>query len=279
MNQEKACRQAVVYFAVTLGAVYFIFWGPLALLKIPTISFVSDVRGPGWAIALFMAGGFTPSITAIILTGLWEGRNGLRRMGRRLIQFNIGWRWYLAVLGMIALITMGEVLVTISLGHPFDLSLFFAQLGSFIPLIIIGPLSEELGWRGYAQDRLQTRFHSTVASLIIGILWSLWHLPLFFIVGTSQYELGLPFLPFLLSVTSLSVLMGWVYNSTQRSLWSAILVHWIYTYSSQVISTGFTETPTSSWLRCIPYILVAALVVVIWRSAPQPIRPKVAEEI
>ena len=70
--------------------------------------------------------------------------------------------------------------------------LFLAQLGSFLPLLIIGPLSEEIGWRGYALERLQTRWNALTSSLIVGLVWALWHLPLFMMVGTSQYEFGRP---------------------------------------------------------------------------------------
>ena len=73
-----------------------------------------------------------------------------------------------------------------------------AQLGSFLPLLIIGPLSEEIGWRGYALERLQTRWNALTSSLIVGLVWALWHLPLFMMVGTSQHELGIPFIGFLI---------------------------------------------------------------------------------
>ena len=135
------------------------------MFQVPTISFVSDVRGPIWAIALFILGGFVPSTVALALTWRWEGRAGLKQLWRRMSHVKIGWRWYLTAVALIALGTVGQILILRLLGHTFDLSLFVAQLPSALPLIVLGPLSEELGWRGYAQDRLQTRWNPLIAAV------------------------------------------------------------------------------------------------------------------
>lgn len=147
MNRANAIKEAASYFAITLGASFFVFWGPLALFQVPTISFVSQVRGPWWAISLFLAGGFVPSLTGLFLTWKWEGPEGLRRLGRRITYFNIGWLWYLTIVGIILFISAGEVIISRMLtGYAFDLTLFIKQLSSFLPLIIIGPLSIGYDW-------------------------------------------------------------------------------------------------------------------------------------
>ena len=78
MKSTKTVKEAYAFLGLTLAFSYFVFWGPLALFKIPTISFVSDVKGPTWAIALFLVGGFVPSLLAIFLTWKKEGLSGLR---------------------------------------------------------------------------------------------------------------------------------------------------------------------------------------------------------
>jgi uncharacterized protein len=270
MNQSKAFKEVAIYFAITLSASFFVFWGPLALFQVPTISFVSQVRGPAWAIILFIIGGFVPSFVGVFLTWKWAGREGLRRMGHRVIQWRIGWRWYLAAIGMILFVSIGQIILSRSITcQSFDLSLFAKQLGSFLPLIIIGPFSEELGWRGYAQDRLQKIWDPILSSIILGILWALWHLPLFYMLGTAQNDLGLPFMPFLVTLAALSVGFGWLHNNTGGSIWAAIFFHWIYTYSSQVISSGIQQSPLYSWLSCIPYLILSGLVLVAWKTKPQ----------
>ena len=92
VKSTKTVKEAYVFLGLTLVFSYFVFWGPLALFEIPTISFVSDVKGPSWAIALFLIGGFVPSLLAIFLTWKKEGTAGLHHLGHRIVQVNIGSR-------------------------------------------------------------------------------------------------------------------------------------------------------------------------------------------
>lgn len=265
MDLDQPVRRAFLFFSITLGLSWFIFWGPLAVFQVPAISFVTGKTGPWWAITLFITGGFVPSLTALVLTAATEGRAGLRGMGRRLIRFNIGWRWYLAAVVVTMAGALGQIAIIFLLGQTFDWSLFITQLGSFIPLIILGPLSEELGWRGYALPRLQTRWNALAASLIVGVFWALWHLPLFLMPGTSQHELNIPFAGFLVGLTAVSVIFTWLNNNTGSSLWTAVFFHWIYTYSAQVVSSGVTRSPLYNAFEFLPYILLAVVVVIIWK--------------
>jgi membrane protease YdiL (CAAX protease family) len=265
VKSTHAAKEAYVFLGLTLALSYCVFWGPLALFRVPAISFVSDVRGPAWAIALFLIGPFVPSRLGIYLTWRKEGLPGLRSLGRRILQFKLGWRWYALTFLIVIAGTLGQVLIYRLIGNQFNAQVFVAQLGSFLPLLILGPLSEEIGWRGYVLDRLQTRWSALVSSLIIGLVWSLWHLPLFLIPGTSQHEMGVPFIGFLIKLTSSSVLYTWLYNNTRRSLWSAILLHWLYTYAAQVMSSGVVRSPLYNGLEYLPYVFMAAVVVLVWK--------------
>jgi membrane protease YdiL (CAAX protease family) len=270
VKTAKPVKEAYIFLGLTLVFSYFVFWGPLALLKIPTNSFVSDVKGPSWAIALLLVGGFVPSLLAIFLTGKKEGTAGLRHLGRRIVQVNIGWRWYLAAVLVVILATMGQLVIISLTGQTFDITLFVAQLGSFLPLLIIGPLSEEIGWRGYALDRLQTKWNALVSALIVGLVWGLWHGPLFAIVGASYHELAIPFMGFLVGMMAVSILFTWLHNNTAGSIWTAIFFHWLYTYSAQVVASGVTRSVVYNWLGYVPYIIIAIIVVLIWK--PQTLR-------
>lgn len=265
VKSTKTVKEAYVFLGLTLALSYFVFWGPLALFKIPTISFVSDVKGPAWAIALYIAGGFVPSLLAIFLTWKKEGVPGLRLLGRRIIQFKLGWRWYGYTFLIVIAGTAGQLIINKLLGNTFNGTLFLAQLGSFFPLLILGPLSEEIGWRGYALERLQTRWTALTSSLIVGLVWALWHLPLFMMVGASVRESGVPFISFLIQMMASSILYTWLYNNTKQSLWSAILLHWLYSYTAQVLDSGVTRSPLYNGLEYLPYVLMAVVVVLIWK--------------
>jgi membrane protease YdiL (CAAX protease family) len=273
MKSTKTVQEAYVFLGLTLVFSWFVFWGPLALFKIPTSSFVSDVKGPSWAIALFLVGGFVPSLLAIFLTWKKEGLAGLRLLGRRILQFKLGWRWYVFTFLIVIAGTVGQLAINKLIGNTFNGHLFLAQLGNFLPLLILGPLSEEIGWRGYALGRLQTRWNALTSSLIVGLVWALWHLPLFMMAGTSQHELGLPFIGFLVGFMANSILYTWFFNNTKQSLWSAILLHWLYTYAVTVVFAGVTRSPLYNWLEYLPYVSMAAIVVLIWKpqtlSRPQ----------
>jgi membrane protease YdiL (CAAX protease family) len=84
-------------------------------------------------------------------------------------------------------------------------------------------------------------------------------------VGTSQHELGIPFIGFLVIFMANSVLYTWLYNNTKQSLWSAILLHWLYSYAAQVVSSGVTRSSLYNWLEYLPYVIMAAIVVLTWK--------------
>jgi uncharacterized protein len=265
VKSMKTVKEAYVFLGLTLALSWFVFWGPLALFKITAISFVSDEKGPWWAIALFITGGFVPSLLGIILTWKKEGLPGLRLLGQRIIQFRLGWRWYIFTFLVVFAATAGQLAINRLLGNSFNGTLFLTQLAIFLPLLILGPLSEEIGWRGYALPRLQTRWNALTSSVIVGVIWGLWHLPLFMMVGTSQHELGIPFIGFLVGFIANSVFYTLLYNNTKHSLWSAILFHWLFTYATQVVSSGVTRSPLYNWLEYLPYVIMAVIVVLIWK--------------
>jgi membrane protease YdiL (CAAX protease family) len=214
---------------------------------------------------LFLLGGFVPSVAAIVLTRIFEGTEGVRSLLRRTLQFNLGLRWYLGALVIVLVGAAGQIAINSLLGNQFNLSLYLSQLPSFIPLIIIGPLSEEYGWRGYLLIKLQQKWNALISSIMVGIAWGLWHLPLFFVVGASQHELHLPFGGFLIGTVAISILMTWVNNNTKNSMWAAIFLHWLYTYGAQVNATGVTRSTAYNWLEMLPYVLVAIFVLIIWK--------------
>lgn len=68
----------------------------------------------------------------------------------------------------------------------------------------------------------------------------------------------------MIKMTTSSILYTWLYNNTKLSLWSAILLHWLYTYAAQVVSSGVTRSPLYNWLEWFPYVLIAPFVLIIW---------------
>jgi membrane protease YdiL (CAAX protease family) len=265
VNRKKTLREGLLFSAITLCLSYLVFWGPIAVFKVPAISFVSNVRGPIWAIVLFLLGGFVPSVVGIVLTRIREGTDGLKSLLKRCLQFRLGLNWYLAIVIVVLLGSAGQLIIHSLLGNSFNLSLYRAQLPSFIPLIVFGPISEELGWRGYLLCKIQSKWNALLSSSVVGLVWAFWHLPLFFVIGTSQHELHLPFVGFLVGTVAVSIIFTWINNNTNNSIWAAILLHWLYTYAAQVNSTGVTRSLAYNWLEFSPYVLIAIVVLAIWK--------------
>jgi membrane protease YdiL (CAAX protease family) len=95
-------------------------------------------------------------------------------------------------------------------------------LGSAIFTVILSNTGEEIGWRGFALPHLQKRYNALAASLIVGLLWSLWHLPLVFLTGNLMAQS--PLLWFI-SIVAVAFIYTWLYNSTQGSILLVALLH------------------------------------------------------
>ncbi len=105
-------------------------------------------------------------------------------------------------------------------------------------IISLVPFFEELGWRGYAQDVLQEKHSALVASLILGVVWSLWHLPASFIPGTYQAGLGIGTLGFWLhfaGIVVLSIVVSWIYINTNRSILIMVIIHAMVNLAGELI--------------------------------------------
>lgn len=121
-------------------------------------------------------------------------------------------------------------------------------------LIIGGPLGEELGWRGFLLPGLAARHGWRRSSLIVGAIWGLWHLPLFYMAGTGQSQMPMPL--FMASAVALSIVFARLSVNTGFSVLPALLLHWSINAWSLVIPM----VPNGGSVR--PYILVMGILFV-----------------
>jgi len=216
----------------------WIFWIPASLLRQESSALPIFV--------LYLLGGFGPSIAGVIMIDRSQDKIGQRDFLRRSFSFKlIGGRWYALILLVFPVFAILSVLLYLLAEGAMPSIPSLTEIGTqpiqllFLPIIAIqviitGPLSEEIGWRGLALDKLQAKWSSLVASLTLGLFWSLWHLPLFFLKNNLYYEWGfgtVAFWLFLLRMPMLSLLMTWVYNNNQRSILSAILMHFTFNFT------------------------------------------------
>jgi uncharacterized protein len=129
---------------------------------------------------------------------------------------------------------------------------------------IVAGLAEEPGWRGYAQEGLQRRIPVLAASLVVGVFWAAWHLPLFWMGGTWQHAQGIgtwTFWMFLAGVVALGPIYGWLYNFTGRVILAAIVLHAVSNSASEVFAVAGAER-----LEVTVYAVLAILLVVSGRT-------------
>jgi len=264
--KTKELKETILYFGVVLFLSYFVFWGPLAFFKIKTANLIEGSTGPIWALVLYILGGFVPSFAGIFLTALFEGKPGIKNLFRSSIHIKIGIKTYLLILLVVLYYSGSLILLYAILTGKFNYSQFWIQLPTILPLILLGPLSEEYGWRGFALKRLLKNLNPVFASLVVGLGWSLWHLPLFYMLGTSQHNFHIPFISFLISVTSSSFVYTYIYLKSQKSLFAAIFLHWIWTYAMQVIGSSVTRTTLYNWLECIPSVFMGIVFIFLLRK-------------
>ena len=215
-----------------------------------------------------------PTLAAFIMTGATEGRAGIGRLLRRYVLWRVGLRWYLVVLlGPPVLI----LLVTILLPGALASFQTFAPLDPLLllvtfPLILIfgGPLFEEGGWRGFALPRLQRLHGPFVGSLILGILWACWHLPLFWITVWGTPPTILNMVLFVPTVVFMTIVYTWVFNNTKGSVLLAILLHTSFDVLVGPVGLLFPAPVVTGYGGAVPLLIglgvTAVLLVVFTRG-------------
>ncbi len=228
-----------VYLAVAVGGTWA-FWLPAIVLGVRFDSAAGLV--------LLLVGLAVPGFSGIVFVYLHYDERGRTDFWSRVIQpRRFGIRWLTVILLVPLLIGVLAGVVDLLLGgtgpvwsegvtqfnvNPLALlpTLFFATLP---------PILEELGWRGYALDRLQLKWSALNASVILGVVWALWHLPLFFIQGSYQHDAvgfaTMGFWLFMAGIVALSVAFTWVYNSTERSILGIIILHGWVNFTAEII--------------------------------------------
>ncbi len=223
------------------------------------------------SVALIALGQFGPSLAAFILAWRSEGKRGVWQLLKSAFHWKVGWRWLAAAFLLPPLLGAAAMGLNVLLGGNLPKLALLAQplaipFNFIFILLLQGPLPEEFGWRGYLLPRLQARLGLLPASLIVGVLWAVWHLPAWFMQGS--YQSALPFWAFLICTTAFSVLMTWFYNHTNGSLFIALIVHTMINLSIALFPP-VELTPGGSvqgyLVLTMLYMVVAMLVAIYWR--------------
>lgn len=248
--------KAGFFFLFTFGW-SLVFWSL-------TVALGGIERFPGSI--LQYVGGAGPLVAALTLIHFFETPTVQRDFWSRTFDpRRMSWRWVLAALLIHPAILFVAIALDLALGGKLHIQAAnLTDPGAVISLVIsvfvLGPLPEEMGWRGVGYDRLQRQMNVLASSLLLGIAWAAWHIPLFLIEGTFQNRLGFGsfrFWVFLASNVPLTILITWVYHHTKKSILSAVFVH----FAGNMIGAILAKTDRLALLELIGLTLVALILV------------------
>lgn len=197
----------------------------------PSLFVATGLLSPAWS----QLSAFSSSLAGIVLV-LIEGRKGgLRELLSRALIWRVGVQWWIFALFFMIVPAVATPYLYHLLGGPAvdwsGLKPLYTAIPSFFILTILAGVGEEFGWRGFLLPRLQTRYTALVSGLVVGVVWSTWHIPLFFIKGTMQYELQLQggallaILGYSAWVIAHSIQFTWLFNNTRGSVLMAAVLH------------------------------------------------------
>jgi len=229
-NNQNNKRNVWLFFIITF-AFSWLVWLPFVLSGFNVMQLSEEVNSL-MTLAVVL-GAFGPMIAALILIGVKEGKSGIKGFFRRAFDFRTKAIYYLLALLIPVIITAAaHYIVTLAGIDVLPDNLFPENLPVpvialvvpyFIFIMIAGGGQEEFGWRGYAQEPLQKRFGILGGSALLGAVWGLWHLPLWFMPGEGHAYYS--FFAFLIYTVSTAVIIGWLYNASGRKLIIPWLIH------------------------------------------------------
>jgi membrane protease YdiL (CAAX protease family) len=266
MNETTAKSSSVLespwlFFAVVFAWTW-LFWLSAAFLGL-------GMNSSG--VILLLLGIAGPTIAGIAFTYLTKDNAGRRDYWRRVFGFGrIPLRWYAVILLLPVVMNVAAAGLDRLFGGvgatwgELALNVLSSPL-SVLPSILFStliPFLEELGWR-HVLDRLQVKYTALVSSLILGVLWAIWHFPLFLVPDTYQSGLGiwsLEFWLFMVGIVPLTFVVTWIYNNTRASILAVILFHAVINFSGEMLA--ITQRADTIFIGL--WFVAAAAVTLIW---------------
>lgn len=228
----RAIRYVILTFAAT--------WALWALVLRANGAHGSGATGAALALGgpVFLLGVFAPGLIAIALTAWDDGREGTAALVRRIVQWRVGIRFYAFALLLMPLVKIAVAILYRALAGTWP------HFGETHPVVLVaatvlstlGQAGEEVGWRGYLLPRLTQRMGLAAASLVVGLIWAAWHLPLFFAPGADTYRQSFPL--YALQLMAYSIALTWLYWRTNGSVLLTMFMHAAFNNMKDIVPSG-----------------------------------------
>jgi uncharacterized protein len=207
------------FLALTFG----LSWVPMALFMIFPDQLTPIFGEISTSNPFFLLAIYAPGISGIILIWQHYGLKGLGSFIQRLTLWRAPIQWWLLLLLGIPVIIYAAAAIKGTFNEPFRFAPWYMLFPALLQSLLLGPMGEEFGWRGLALPLLQRRFSPFWASLILGVVWAIWHAPAFVMSGTPQSAWS--FGPFFIGLIAITVILTPLFNASRGSLLIAILYH------------------------------------------------------
>lgn len=235
--------------------------------------------------ALKFIGGFGPTSIAFLLTYRSHGREGALSLLKRGVDLRFPKKWWVPLLLLTTIVTYTAYRL-VNLMRPIpDILQFAAVFSSFsgflggLFILLLISVAEEFGWRGYSLDRLQAKYESSrykavKSSVVLGVIWACWHIPLFFTPGEGKSFEAQYFPLFLAMAVLLAISFTWFHNNTNGSVLAAIVFHTSVNFSGIVVPVTRSYAVPSSlgYLALDSVILVLTVMIILFFGAKNLVR-------
>jgi hypothetical protein len=253
-------KHSVFVFLLIAYGFSWLFWVPEALIAQNVWVAPESVKN----ILSLNLGAWGPLISAVVTTFIYQKGAGVKELLKRGLMVRLG-KWWWVVLFTFPVLIGGSLALSILFGSPAP---EFAALAQPIQLpfalvyifFLGGPLQEEFGWRGYAFEHLRNKYSALSAAILAGLMWGIWHLPLFFVPRAEAYY-NRPLWGLLLTTILAGIILAWFYANTKGSIFAAMLGHTMFNWSNWVFPA--LESDSAALILFGLYFIV--VVYIIWK--------------
>jgi uncharacterized protein len=257
MNERIPLRFFLVTFLWS-----WIVWLPLALASLGIFHLDEDISSSLTMPALFL-GAFGPAVGACFSVWTLEGRSALAAFLKRFLSLRFGWKVWASKFLVLGSLSFVAWYIPELFGHD-RLQMLLPNI-YVIPIwwllmIFLGGGQEEVGWRGYILEPMEAKYGLWGGNIILGLVWALWHIPLWFIPGSTQ--IYIPFVAFTIGTIGLSFFFSWLIKASGGRLLSGLVVHGTYNAFIPLFPTLVMEPDvlqTRFWIHQTLVLLVGIL--------------------
>lgn len=242
------------FFLIAFLAAWLLFIIANVISNITTLSALSQL--------LIFIGAISPGLVAISITAKTQGAKGVKSLINKISFNGTSTLWYIFAVSFMALIKGIAALAFFLLYDTwpqFGTTSWYVMLGA-IAISTWVQAGEEIGWRGYALPRMSKKFGLAISSVLLGIIWAVWHLPLFYLSAADTFHKSFPL--YLIQVTGLSVIIAWLLLKVNGNLLPIMVFHAAVNNTKDIVPSATEASASPFTLDASPIGLIT--VTLIW---------------